>query len=368
MKSVWRPLKSLGVPLLFAIAFVARANGQEAGVRISVPDGNECWVGQRVALVVELLAPGYFSGAATFEPADPPGMLLLPPNGSPVVGSEEINGVSYTVQRHELSAFIRRAGEQFIPAISVRFQFKRSPLSRDKEEVSLKTNAVRINAKLPPGAETSRGIISARDLQVEESWKPDPAAANLKLGSAMTRTITFTAPDVPAMAFPPFRPGAIEGLGIYQKEAEVLDHSERGALTGKRRETIVYVCQREGQFSVPAAKFIWWDLGLKELHTVLLPARTFTVAPNPALAAAAAPAAAHPTSCRAVWTGGLAAVAINLLACLFWRFQAVWARFIAVFRPIHLSSLNPESDDGHDPNESELPVIATAADSGDVKY
>ena len=43
------------------------AVAQEAKVRASIGTQGDLWVGQRVTLVVELLAPGFFSGMAAFD-------------------------------------------------------------------------------------------------------------------------------------------------------------------------------------------------------------------------------------------------------------------------------------------------------------
>ncbi|MGC4017038.1 MAG: hypothetical protein QM755_21375 [Luteolibacter sp.] len=37
------------------------------------------WVGQKVVIQVELLAPGYFAGAPVFDLPEVPGALLIPP-------------------------------------------------------------------------------------------------------------------------------------------------------------------------------------------------------------------------------------------------------------------------------------------------
>ena len=113
--------------MLVGILGVAGGIAQEAMVRASIETKGEIWVGQRVTLLVELLAPGFFSGTAAFELPTVPGLMLAPPAGSPIVASETIDGTNYTVQRHELAVFSRHAGEQTIPPFTVRFRFKQQP-------------------------------------------------------------------------------------------------------------------------------------------------------------------------------------------------------------------------------------------------
>lgn len=314
------------------------ANAQEPRVRTSLAKQGEIWVGQRVVVVVELLAPGFFAGSPTLALPSPSGLLLVPPSDSPTLSTETIGDTSYTVQRHEVSAFPRKAGELVVPAFTVRFQFKRQPLDKESVAAVVKTESFTFTAKAPPGAERLGNLISARDLKVEETWKPQPGHA--KAGDAFTRTVTYSAPDVPAMAFPPFPAGKIDGLGVYPKPPEVLDESQRGALHGQRRDTFTYVCQRPGQFVIPATRLTWFDLEAQKLQVIHFPAQMFEVAPNPAMAAAApAVQLAPPVPYTAGFWWALTAVLLVLAGLL--APLRIWGRLLAPFRPVHLSPLNP---------------------------
>ena len=242
------------------------AVGQEAKVRTSLSTQGDVYVGQRVTLVVELFAPGFFASAATFDIPDPQGVLLMPSTEHPIVSSEDIDGVSYSVQRHELFAFPKRGGSQTIPSLPVRFAFKRSPLDQAKVSASVTTDPVKFTVLLPPGAEGLGNVISARNLKVEETWHPELGKTTIKPGNAFTRTIIFSAPNLPGMVFPPFPADPIDGLGVYAKH-QILDQTERGELRGERRDVITYVFQRSGEFTIPAARLTWWDLDNKQLQS-----------------------------------------------------------------------------------------------------
>jgi hypothetical protein len=105
-----------------AAILCTKAHAQEVKVRATMETKDTIYVGQKATLVVELLAPGFFASAASFDVPDPQGLVLIPPTGSPVVSSEEVDGVSYTVQRHEVAALAQRAGDAVIPPFTVRFQ------------------------------------------------------------------------------------------------------------------------------------------------------------------------------------------------------------------------------------------------------
>jgi len=146
---------------LVGVLLCGHSLAQDAKVRTSLETQDTIWVGQKVTVVVELLAPGYFASAASFDLPDPQGVLLLPPMGHPLLSSETIDGTSYTVQRHELSAYPMRAGAQSVPAFSVRFEFKRAPMDTNTIAATLKTDSMPFTVKMPPGAENlGRGVHS----------------------------------------------------------------------------------------------------------------------------------------------------------------------------------------------------------------
>lgn len=336
-------LVSLALAVMLALAPGGNMQAQEPKVRASMASQEAAYVGQKVTLVVELLAPGFFASGATFDLPDPQGMLLMPPGGSPVVSSEEVDGVSYTVQRHEVAVLAQRAGEMVIPPLAVRFRYKRAPLDKDSRPAQVKTPEVKFTATQPPGTEKLGMVISARDLEVKEAWNPDPATAKPKAGDAFTRTVTFSAPDVPGMMFPPFHATAIDGIGIYPKDSEVHDHSERGSLTGQREDVVTYALQRPGTFTIPAVRFTWWDLDSKSPRTVDLPARTLTVAPSPTRPVLQS----HTQTAPSVRTMNsktelvIACLVVTLAVFSIPRVRGVVGKFVALFRPVHLQPLNP---------------------------
>jgi len=333
---------------LLILVLSTPSHAQDPKVRATLSTKDDLWVGQRITLVVELLAPGYFAGTAAFDLPSPNGLLLIPPTGSPVIGTETSGDTTYTVQRHELSIFARRAGPQTIPAFTARFRFKRQPLEKDEVPATVHTEPLSFTVKQPPGTEKLGAVLSARDLKISEEWHPEPGKA--KAGDAFTRTITFTATEIPAMAFPPFPPGKIDGLGIYPKPPEVLDHDERGTIHGERRDVTTYLCQRSGQFIIPAVRFSWWNPDEKKVQTIELPRRMLDVAPNPSQPGAGAPPQTATWNWHQilVWLAALAFAAVAFYAAhrlgLWPILRRALIRTLAIWRPIHLAPLNPSGE------------------------
>jgi hypothetical protein len=121
MNSFYRIHRSLPWFTLFFGAFFCLFAGRclardTAKLRTTLDVQGEAWVGQSLMLVVELLSPGFFAGNPTFYLPRVPEVLILKPDERPALGSETIDGASYTSQRHEFTIFCaaRRAGDHSI--------------------------------------------------------------------------------------------------------------------------------------------------------------------------------------------------------------------------------------------------------------
>jgi hypothetical protein len=312
----------------FSAYSVAEAQAAEpALLRASLAKPGPVLVGEHVTVIVELLTATTFASAPVFEFPKIPGALLMKPEERPVLGTEEIDGESYTVQRHELALFVMRPGVAQIPPFTVRFESARR-FGEQPVEHRLTTPALQVEARMPPGAEDLPGLIAARELRVDQTWQQQPRKASV--GDAFTRTVTLTAPDVPGMVLPPLPLSKVDGLAVYAKPPAVQDQVERGELTGKRVETVTYLCERPGQFTIPALVIPWWDLKNQQLMQVTLPAVTLEVESGPVQSSdATAPPEEVPERSWLWWALGSVLLLVAAMAVLWHKRRvllAAWER------------------------------------------
>lgn len=320
--------------LLATMLLVVPSRGADPSSRVALAwaTKGEVWAGQKAVLALSLHAPGYFDGAAVFDLPKIPGALVLPPVGSPVLDSETIDGVSYTIQRHELQVFAYTAGKTEIPPFKVRFAIKRQALDHDATPQEVETQSTTLETKAIPGSQPGELIITSADLKVEETWKPQPGK-NAKTGDAFVRTLVWTASDVPGMAFPPFQEAPIHGLGIYPAEPLVEDKSDRGDLQGQRTDALTYVCKTGGLVTIPARSVRWWDPVAAEMKHLDFPVLVIDIAappvPPPSLSI-------RVESFIGEWGRSIAA-GVVALALLTWGLVHLWPKFL----PRKLAALNP---------------------------
>ena len=245
-----------------------------ARIRTQLTSESTSWVGEKVSMSIDLMSSTLFAGTPRFDLPEVPGVIIMKVKGSPVLSSEEVDGESWSIQRHSFSIYAHRAGSYNIPSFPVRFSVAPA-FGKPPELQRLNTESISFEAKLPPGAEGLSLLISTSELNVSELWNPSvpqDKKIELEVGDALTRKITLKANEVPGMALPQIVVPAIEGLSTYEQPSVIDDQENRGALTGIRTNSTTYVCQRPGSFALPELVIPWWDTDARQMQRIKLPA------------------------------------------------------------------------------------------------
>ena len=310
-------MKQVTVALFCLIAWAGIARAEVSPVEISAVE-TTAWTGERVRIRIELRAPGSFSGSAGFDLPEIPGILLLKV-GNPVVSSKEIEGESWFVQTHEFALFSQKSGTVTIPSFPVRFE-AREGFTGPANPVVAKTKPVSIEIQRPPGSESIPFLVTTDNLQITESWDPDPGeVAEAKVGDVFRRTIVQRSSGLTGMALSPASTNAPEGVRVYGPQVETSDNTERGAFDGERRETLTYLLQKSGPVTLPALEYTWWNPKNETLESKVLSEVVLSVA--------AAPVTETPGSeaTEGSWVTWLLVIGLGLL--LFWKKQTIFDAF-----------------------------------------
>ncbi|MGB5742009.1 MAG: hypothetical protein WBM65_06280, partial [Sedimenticolaceae bacterium] len=263
----------LQLSALPALAIDARAR---AGLELA----GDAWIGQQVVLKVELLSNGQSFGGQRIHLPDVPGALVLEDVVSTVKLTEQVNGETWQVLSYRYPMFAQRAGRIELAPIAVAFDVSEG-YGSEPVSFELQTEALSFEVRSPPGVDDPARLVTTTDFTLKVEVTPDPVG--LKVGDALTRTITRTAPAVSGMAFAPLPTPAIPGVAVYPKSPEVDDRSSRGDLVGTRVESVTYVLQQAGELTIPGIGLQRWDPVAEKMHTDAIPALTLGVAVNPDL-------------------------------------------------------------------------------------
>jgi hypothetical protein len=275
-------LASLLAVLTMGVA--SHADAQDDVILRTSTDPESAWVGQRVRLNIEVLGADGWAQIPDLPEVEVPGAYVMRTESQGVRLSETISRKTYTGQRYQMSIYCQRPGTLEIPALPVTAVLKQWGVNAAETPYELRTPATSLICKVPPGAEGIRGLISTTRLDAEQTWSSrlDTAAP----GDAITRTVTLSADDVSAMAFPPMQHPQIEGVAVYPGQPSVNDETNRGALKGRREESVTYVFEGPGEIALPEIVLTWWDIDNQRLRRIELPGLKLVVegevAPEPA--------------------------------------------------------------------------------------
>lgn len=299
-------LAALGAALMAAPPSMADAG--PVSLRLGRPSVDPAWVGQQVVVPVRLTMAGIPAEAPKLRVPEVPGGVFLYLPGAALFDSEygDDGSVTWT---YSFVFYPHRPGEHVIPPVGV--DVRMAAEDRSSRLHSAASGSLTLRSRMPEGARDASLLITSPRLEVEETWSPE--ATQVRVGDAVTRTVTLRAEGVLGMGLPPLAFEAPAGIAAYPRPPDLEGESAAGKVTGERTETVVYVCERQGSVTLPAIVIPWLDPRSGELRRIELAERTLSVAANPALATAADRDETAPWGSWGAW-GSLVVVMALLLA------------------------------------------------------
>lgn len=283
-------------------------------------------IGQPVTLAIDVLVPTWFGGAIDYPPTIAiPDTVAKLSDERPVNLNERIGDASYAGMTKNYVIVPQKAGAFEVPAFSIRV-----PYAVDGKTVvaEVRTAPQRFEARLPAGAADLGYFIATRSYRLVQQLDPVKLGA-LKVGDAVTRTITQRATDFAPMFLPALTFEPIAGLELYPAEPVLAETGgERGAARiATRTDAVTYVLAKAGRYRLPGLRIGWFDPGQAVMRWAEVPELAFEVAPNPALRPASAgdPRAMPVKAAPFALFGGrwreavTLAIGVLLLGALSWR-------------------------------------------------
>ncbi len=286
----------------------------KAAVSVSINDEGTLWAGQQVTLNLDLKTTGFSFSDTYFNLPEIDGAFLMQTDTTTIKMTERFAGETWQIVRYPLALYPQTAGVLEIPSIEVRFT-SAAGFGSTPKAFELQSEPLEIAIKLPPGVRSGDLVVTTTSFELEHSWRPE--ATTVQSGDAVTLEVSRSAGDVSAMLLPALPVFRSEGLAAYPQAPEVTDRTDRGDLTGVRKDSIIWVIEKPGQYEIPGIRFQWWDPLKSELKQQVVPGLSFDV---PALegqdshAEPAAPSGQQPGSTKALTWLILAA----LLAVAAW--------------------------------------------------
>ena len=230
-------------------------------------------VNEQVILTIEVATPRWLTGGTRIGSIEIPNVIAKQRNQLATNYTERVGGATWSRQRWEVTLYPMTSGEFVIPTVPVRIKVS----APDGSNVggTLYTQPIKFEASLPSGLLSDESPwFSATDVDVEQQWQR--SNENLKVGDAVTRTVTIKAKDSLSVLLPDVLSNdSTQQYQAYPQPNRLDDTQERGNYRSSRVEETVYVIQQGGEFTLPEFSFQWWDSKNQRLESVVIKGEVF---------------------------------------------------------------------------------------------
>lgn len=230
-------------------------------------------VNEQVILYIEVATPRWFTGGTRIGSVEIPNVIAKQRNQLATNYTERKGGQTWSRQRWEITLYPQASGQFVIPPVAVGVQV--SAPDGSKVAGTLYTQPIKFEASMPSGLLSDESAwFTATKVSVDQKW----ATSNdeLKVGDAITRTITINAQDSLSVLLPDLLSNdSTASYQAYPQPNRLDDKQTRGDYQSSRIEESVYVIQQGGEFTLPEHKFQWWNSKSKALETVVIEGKTF---------------------------------------------------------------------------------------------
>ena len=213
-----------------------------------------------------------------------------------------IDGVRYQGFELKYAIHPQTAGQLIIPSLTFsgvaadpREPFIGGIFSSSGRPVQARSPEIEVTVKpRPDNFPASEPWLPARQLTIAEQWSQP--LNNLKVGDAITRTITVTANGLSAAQLPPILMPQPEGVNSYPDKSNTQDRDTLKGIQGQRTDSIAMIPTQPGKITLPAINYPWFDTDSGEVRMATIAAIDIDVAPAAQTATLTTPVAA-PAQC-----------------------------------------------------------------------
>lgn len=230
-------------------------------------------VNEQVILNIEVATPRWLTGGTRIGSIEIPNVIAKQRNQLAINYTERVSGTTWSRQRWEVTLYPMTSGDFVIPTVPVRIQVS----APDGSSVggTLYTQPIKFEASLPSGLLNDESPwFSATNVDVAQQWQR--SNEDLKVGDAITRTVTIKANDSLSILLPDvLNNDSTQQYQAYPQPNRLDDTQDRGNYRSIRIEEMVYVIQQGGEFTLPDFSFQWWNSKNQRLENVVIKGDVF---------------------------------------------------------------------------------------------
>ena len=284
-----RLAQRLGHLLVRAFLDIAEQGAGSPVVRVTIDAKSPVLVGQQVTVRVQVLVPNFFMSGLEFSAINIRGTIVARPGADAEHLSETIRGERYAGIAQSFVVTPQQAGEFTLPPARITFTYAATPGQATDGAVTLPPRSFAV--KLPAGGLAPGATPGTPVAKVTVTQSLDRGVDGVKVGDALTRTVSAFAERTPATMIPPPAFDAPAGVRVYRMDPVLSDETKDrvGLIGGHRTDRVTYLFEKPGDYTRPAIEIGWLNPATSMSETARAPAIAVHVAPNSAFVPALAP-------------------------------------------------------------------------------
>lgn len=295
----WSLFIGLCLSLLLATNSVAATKSlatlqaqQQLQIKLSLQESETIVPNQQVTLNVDVLSAEPFNGNIKLAYLELDNAVVIQADAQTELNTKEIDGQLWFVQREKINLYPLQTGVYKVPEISAKVS-----INTDKNGVisgKLTTKPYQFEVSEPKALQGLESYVSSPKVEfklTEQKQKPaqqaeqdlqglqEQQATSYEIGSALTYTYQIKAEKVHVLLLPELQIAAINGVQMYRKPVVERDNFDRfdKVNTATLTQEITFIFQKQGEFTIPEQKLVWWDTSKGELKQTVIAAQTIVV-------------------------------------------------------------------------------------------
>ena len=242
-------------------------------------DRKAVYAQQPFRVTITVLTATWYTAPLDFDNIQIPNAFIMPFFRT-VPGMFPYNGKQYAGLQFYYIVFPYKEGHYILPSIKITAQ---TPAVGDykAQKVVIKTQPLSYIVKPVPKSFSSDNWFVAKDVSINENW--DKPLKRLKVGDVINRTIIVDAKGTLPQFIPELKTDSLAWCGVYPKQATLADTRDEYDANGERTQTITYLLEKEGDFTIPQTTVQWFNPNSGRIYKRSTPLVKIHIGPNPNL-------------------------------------------------------------------------------------
>ncbi len=260
--------KMVGLLFLCALVSLCLLSHSEASAQVVANvslNRKTVYVQQPFHVTITVYTQTWFTAPLEFGNLQIPNAFIVPFDKTQP-GMFTIGGKQYPGIQFYYIVFPYKAGAFTVPSLEITAQ---SPPvgSSTSRKITLHTRQQTFTVKdVPPELKKKGTWFVAKNVMVHETW--NPSLKNLKTGDIIKRSITIDAQGT----LPQFIPNLnnqenVNWASTYTQDPILTDTRGNGDANGRSTQTITYLLEKEGDFTIPGISLSYWNPYAAKMET-----------------------------------------------------------------------------------------------------